>query len=331
MNGFCHLDDLDDAALARVLARARELEAKPRAETLAGRTVALLFLAPSLRTLTSMQVGISELGGESVVLTPAGSWPLEWREGVVMDGEAAEHVKEAIPVLESYVDAVAVRTFTRGETLAETLGDPVLGAVRAAASKPVVSLESSAAHPLQALADWKTLDDLEVPRRGRFVLSWARHPKALPLAVPSSVLAMACRRGMDVTVCAPEEFMLPDAVTEPARRSAAAGGGSLELVTSPGDVAADADVVYVKSWGAPCSFDGEPVPTMRPGWCVDESWFAGARDEAVLMHCLPVRRNVVVADELLDGPRSAVVRQAANRLHVQKAVLEQLMCGETTS
>lgn len=327
---FLDLDDLDDDALEAVLHRAAELERSPRADTLRGRAVALLFLAPSLRTLASMQAGIAQLAGESIVLTPgAGSWPLEWRHGAVMDGEAAEHVEEAVPVLESYVDALAVRTFARGRDLAETLADPVLGAVRAAAHKPLVNMESSVSHPLQALADWKTLDDLDVPRRGgRFVLTWARHPKALPLAVPSSVLRMACRRGMDVTLCAPEEHVLPPAILDGARRAADESGGSLGVVHDPGELPQDVHVVYAKSWAAPATFDGANVTSLREGWCIDERWFSGARPGAAFMHCLPVRRGVVVRDSILDGPASVVVRQAANRLHVQKALLERLLSGE---
>ena len=333
MKSFVALEDLAGDRLEAVLARARELEARRVTNDLAGRTVALLFLNPSLRTLASMQAGVAQLGGNSFVISPgAGSWKIEMRDGAVMDGDAAEHVREAIPVLGQYADALAVRCFARGDDLAEDLADGTIRTMAALSPVPFVNLESAASHPCQALADWKTMDDLGVPRSGgKFVLSWAYHPKALPYAVPASALAMAAQRGMHVTVLRPDGFGLPAAVMDRARALAARSGGSVEESSDRRAAMDGAHVLYAKSWTAP-SLYGRPEEeaTLRAPlreWCVRESWFASARPDAKFMHCLPVRRNVKVADEVLDGPRSVVVREAANRLHAQKALLVEMLGG----
>jgi len=330
MRRFLDLLDLEDTQIQNLLALAGDLEQTPRHDTLRGRVLGLIFMNPSLRTLASFQAGMAQLGGSTFVLTPGqGTWQLETRDGVVMDQEAAEHVREAIPVLAQYCDALGVRAFANGKHLDEDLGEGVLRAISDVAPCPLINLESAANHPCQALADWKTLDDLGVSPRGRFVLSWAWHPKPLPLAVPTAALGMAARRGMDVVVARPEGFALPDSLMERARRAAAASGGSVSETTDYESAMRDADVLYAKSWQAPSVYgDAEAESKLRAGlrtWCVREDWFSSARPDAIFMHCLPVRRNVVVADEVLDGPRSRVVRQAGNRLHVQKAVLLEML------
>jgi len=331
MKRFLALDDLTDARLAAVLARAAALERRPLSQALAGKVVGLLFMNPSLRTLASMEAGVAQLGGRTFVITPGqSSWRLETRPGAVMDGEAAEHVREAIPVLAAYADALGVRCFAEGKDLETDMADPVIRAMAALCPIPFINLESAISHPCQALADWKTLDDLEVPRRGgRFVLSWAYHPKPLPLAVPASALLMAARRGMAVTVLRPEGYALPEALMTKARALAAAHGGALRETADRRAALEGAHVLYAKSWAAP-GFYGRPgdEAALRQDlrdWCVDEPWFAPAAPCARFMHCLPVRRNVKVTDAVLDGPRSAVVRQAGNRLHVQKALLLEML------
>lgn len=334
MKSFLDLDDLSADRLEAVLARAGELERRPLSDALRGRIVALLFMNPSLRTLASMQAGVAQLGGTSFVIAPGqGSWQLETRDGVVMDGDAAEHVREAIPVLAQYADALAVRCFARGKELGEDLADGVIRAMAALSPVPFVNLESAASHPCQVLADWKTLDDLEVPRHGgRFVLSWVWHPRPLPYAVPASALAMAARRGMQVTVLRPEGYGLPEPVMARARAWAARSGGSVTESSDREAAMTGAHVVYAKSWAAP-AFYGRPAEEapLRAGlreWCVSEAWYRSAAPGARFMHCLPVRRNVKVTDEVLDGPRSVVVRQAGNRLHAQKALLLEMLAGE---
>lgn len=331
MKRFLDLEDLDDATISRLLSMAEEVERGGRRDDLRERTLGLVFMNPSLRTLASFQAAMSQLGGNSFVIMPGqGTWALETRDGTVMDGVAAEHVREAIPVLEQYADGLGLRCFAEGQNLEQDLSEPVLHAVEACARKPLISLESAMNHPCQALADWKTLDDLKVPAvGGKFVLSWAWHPRALPLAVPAAAVGMAARRGMDVTVLCPEGYELPSTIMDRARAAAEKAGGSLRETSDRAAAMEGAHVLYAKSWRAPSVYaepDLEDALRARlRDWCVDESWYGAAESDAAFMHCLPVRRNVVVKDEVLDGPRSRVVQQAGNRLHVQKAVLLEML------
>jgi N-acetylornithine carbamoyltransferase len=326
---FLDLGDLTREEVLALLDLARRLERSPEPRALAGKLLGLLFFNPSLRTLASMQAAMARLGGNSFVINPGqGSWQLETRSGVIMDGAAAEHVREGIPVLASYCDALAIRMFAAGHDLAGDLADAAFNALAALSDKPLINLESAINHPCQALADWKTLDDLAVPRAGRFVLSWAWHPRALPLAVPAAALHMAALRGMEVIVLRPEGFALPAAVMERARRAAAASGGSVRETSERAAALAGADVLYVKEWGAPgCYGDAAGDAALRGplrSWCVRAEWFTAAPDCRV-MHCLPVRRNSAIADEVLDSARSIVQREAYNRLPAQMAVLHQLL------
>jgi N-acetylornithine carbamoyltransferase len=192
-------------------------------------------------------------------------------------------------------------------------------------------MESAVNHPCQALADWKTMDDLAVPRRGRFVLSWVSHPRALPLAVPAATVHMAAQRGMDVVVLRPDGYGLPAAIMDKARQAAAAAGGQVSETSDRDAALRGAHVVYAKEWGSPQHYgDAEAegrARAMHVDWCVRESWFRQAQPDCHFMHCLPVRRNVAVADEILDGARSRVIREAANRMVVQMAVLHRLLKG----
>jgi len=333
VNGFHSLAALERGEIAELLALAARLERAPEPRALAGRLLGLLFFQPSLRTLASMQAAMSRLGGTSVVLTPGqGTWKIETRTGVVMDGDAAEHAREAIPVLAGYFDALGIRLFASGTDLAADLADATFAELAALAPIPTLNLESAIDHPCQALADWKTLDDLGVPAGGKLVLSWANHPKPLPLAVPAAVVQMAAARGMEVVVLRPDEYALPEALLERARRAAATAGGSVTETADRSGALEGAHAVYGKSWSSAASYgDSEAERALRlayADWTIDLDWFDGARPDARFLHCLPVRRNVVVSDAVLDSPRSAVVRQAHNRLWVQMAVLHRML-GES--
>ena len=196
---------------------------------------------------------------------------------------------------------------------------------------PLVNLESAIAHPMQGLADWKTLDDLAVPARSRFVLSWVSHPRALPLAVPATTVHMAALRGHEVVVLRPEGYALPPAVMARARAAAAISGGSVAETSDRAAALKGASIVYAKEWGSPAHYgDAEAEAKLRAGlsdWQVSEDWFGGARADCRFMHCLPVRRNVAVADEILDGSRSVVLHEANNRLWTQMAVLHRMLRG----
>jgi N-acetylornithine carbamoyltransferase len=332
MKRFLDLADYSPDEIVDLIALSRRLQQHPEPRALAGKILGLLFMNPSLRTLSSFQAGMMRLGGSAFVVTPGqGTWNVETRTGTVMDGGAAEHVREAIPVLASYCDALGLRAFAEGKNLAADLAEEPFKLMAGLCDKPFINLESAVNHPCQALADWKTMDDLVVPRTGRFVLSWVYHPRALPLAVPAAALHMAALRGMEVVVLRPDAYALPPAIMDKARAAAAASGGSVSETTDRAAALAGAHVLYAKEWGSPaCYGDAEAEAALRRplvDWQVRESWFAGARPDCHFMHCLPVRRNVAVADEVLDGPRSRVIGEAANRMVVQMAVLYRLLKG----
>jgi N-acetylornithine carbamoyltransferase len=333
MKRFLDLADFSREEITDLLALAQRLHNTPEPQALAGKILGLLFFNPSLRTLASFQSGIAQLGGSSFVITPGqGTYLMETRLGAVMNGAAAEHVREGVPALASYCDALGIRVFADGKNLEADLAETTFTAMAKLVDKPLINLESAMSHPCQALADWKTMDDVNVPRKGRFVLSWVWHPRALPLAVPATALHMAAMRGMDVTVLRPEGFALPTAVMDKARRAAAASGGSVRETDNRREALDGAQIIYAKEWGATsCYGDVEGDAKLRASltdWCVRDNWFATTDPTCRFMHCLPVRRNTAVADDVLDGPRSIVQREAHNRLLVQMAVLYRMLKGD---
>jgi N-acetylornithine carbamoyltransferase len=332
MKRFLDLADLPRDEVIALLDLARRLQEHPEPQALAGKILGLLFFNPSLRTLASFQAGMARLGGNSFVITPGqGTWQLETRLGVEMSGAAAEHVREGIPVLASYCDALGIRAFADGKDLRSDLAETTFNSMASLVDKPLVNLESAINHPCQALADWKTMDDLGVSTKGRFVLSWVYHPRGLPLAVPAAALHMAAFRGMEVVVLRPDGFALPPQIMAKAQRAAAMSGGSVRETNDRAEALEGAQIVYAKEWGSPAHYgDTDADARLRrnlTGWCVRNDWFEKTANDCRLMHCLPVRRNTAIADEVLDGPRSAVQQEAHNRLVVQMAVLYKLLKG----
>ena len=330
MKRFLSLADFSRDQVLDLLALAQSLQDRPEPRALAGKILGLVFFNSSLRTLASFQAGMARLGGNSFIITPGqGTWQMETRLNAIMNGNAAEHIREGIPVLASYCDALGVRAFAEGKSLTQDLGENLFGMIDGLCDKPLINLESAMNHPCQALADWRTLDELKVPRGAKFVLSWVYHPKALPLAVSAATVHMAAMRGMEVVVLRPEGFALPPQIMNGARLAAAAAGGSLSETSDRRVALAGANVLYAKEWGTTMYYgDTKADSKLRADlsdWCVREPWFAGAAPDAKLMHCLPVRRNVAVADEVLDGPRAVVNREAFNRLVVQMAVLHRML------
>ena len=327
MNDFLSLRTLTRAQIQELVDLAKYLKKHPIGNALDRKVIGLLFMNPSLRTLASFQAAIGQQGGTSVVIQPgAGTWTLETRDGVTMDGTEVEHVREAIPVLASYCDVLGIRSFANQTNLQEDLSDGLMHKFADLSPKPLINMESASDHPCQALADWLTLDELNVPSDGNFVLSWAWHPKPLPYAVPRAALSMAALRGMNITIHCPESHHLPTELTEEANQL---GAKSLRYSHTHPEALENAHVLYCKSWVAPQNY-GNPEAEMESranlrDWCVAEPWFKTAQPDAKFMHCLPVRRNVKVRDEILDGPRSVVIQQAENRLHAQKAILQSLI------
>jgi len=335
MKAFNDLADFGPEEIAGLLDLANRLDAHPEPEALRGKVLSLLFLSPSLRTLASFQAAMTRLGGGSFVISPDMSiHGLETRPGIVMDGAAAEHIREAVPVIASYGDAIGIRAFAERKNLDHDMAEVDFRSLTDLIDTPYINMESAMNHPCQNLADWKTLDDLGIPANGgRFVLSWAYHPKALPLAVPASTLYMAAARGMDVTVLRPEGFALPDALMKKAGRAAEASGGSIRETDDRTDAMEDAHVIYAKSWSSTMHYGDrladEKLRNQLIDWCVDEPWFDNAREDCRFMHCLPVRRGVVVSEPVLDGPRSVVIPEARNRMLAQMAVLHQMLGGSS--
>jgi N-acetylornithine carbamoyltransferase len=333
MKSFNDLAEFQDDEIRSLLELATRLDAQPEPQALQGKVLSLLFLSPSLRTLASFQAAMTRLGGGSFVISPDMSiHGLETRPGIVMDGVAAEHINEAVPVIASYGDAIGIRAFAERKNLEHDMAEGEFNALTDLIDTPWINMESAMNHPCQNLADWKTMDDLDIPvSGGKFVLSWAFHPKALPLAVPASTLYTAARRGMDVTVLRPEGFELPDAVMQKAAAAAEAAGGSVRESDDRREAIEGAHVIYAKSWSSTRHYGDRMNDTKlreeHIDWCVDEPWFESAADDCRFMHCLPVRRGVVVADRILDGPRSVVIHEARNRMLAQMAVLHQMLGG----
>ena len=333
MHRFNDLADFSFEEITALLDLAAQLDRRPEPRALEGKVLALLFLSPSLRTLSSFQAGMARLGGGAFVISPDMSiHGIETRPGIVMDGAAAEHIREAVPVIASYGDAIGIRAFAQRRSLADDLADKEFEELAALANKPLINMESAIQHPCQSLADWKTLDDLLVPRQGgRFVLSWAYHPRPLPLAVPAATLHMAAMRGMDVVLHRPPGFELPESIMQKARQAADLSGGQIIETADHREAMEGAHIIYAKSWTS-TKYYGDQLGdhSLREplvDWCVDEPWFANARPDCRFMHCLPVRRGVVVADRILDGPRSVVIHEARNRMVVQMAVLYRMLKG----
>ncbi|MEP6717493.1 MAG: N-acetylornithine carbamoyltransferase [bacterium] len=334
LKNFLTTSDFSSEQLNQLIAAA--LRFKSGADTskpLAGKSIALVFFNPSLRTRASMQIGIHELGGLGVVLEPGGtSWTLEHRAGVVMDGDKTEHVAEFVRVLSRYCSAIGVRTFAALKNWEEERIDPILNAFAKYSDVPVINLESAMHHPCQALADMMTIRERLGRERKRVVLTWAWHPKPLPMAVPNSFALAAAQMGHDLVIAYPTGYELDEELMENVTQRAAASGGGVQ-VTKNIDAAFDgADVIYAKSWGAR-QFYGTPEKDIaeraqyRAQWIVDEQKMART-NRGVFMHCLPVRRNVIVTDAVIDSPASVVIDEAENRLHVQKAIMDRLLSTE---
>jgi len=317
---FINTLDFKPAELEFLLDRAKALKkarGKKGKQPLAGKSVAMVFFNPSLRTRVSFEVGIAELGGQAVTMSVGSeSWSLEYREGAVMDQDKTEHIKDAARVLSRYVDAICVRSFPSMKSYDEDMSDPVITSFRKYATVPVINMESALWHPCQGLADALTLQEKLGKLKGKKVtLTWAYHPKALPMAVGNSFAAIVSQLGADLTIAHPPEFALEKSLLDALPRAP-------RIVHSKEEGLEGAQAVYAKSWGA-SSFYGkwEEEKKIREGL---KSWICDAVPQgAVFMHCLPVRRNVEVADAVLDA--SAVYDEAENRLHVQKAILSELV------
>ena len=328
---FTHLHEFSAAEIMALVDDAITLKkSAPKGAPLAGKSLAFCFMNPSLRTQVSFAVATNALGGHPVTLSlgAGGTWGMESVEGAVMDGAAAEHLKEAVPVLGRFCAALGLRSFPAGASWEEDKKEPQLAAFRKYSTVPVINLESASGHPCQALADLMTIRERMDPKNKNFLLTWAPHVKALPMAVPNSAVEIAALAGMNVTIARPEGYDLDPEVMARVNANCAAHGTALRVTDDAPSAYDGQHVVYAKSWGSIANYGKPPSadPAFRAKWMVTAEKMRRARD-AIFMHCLPVRRNVVVADEVLDGPWSVVIDEAENRLHTAKAVLIKLLAA----
>lgn len=335
MRHFLNTADWTRLELQAMIDDARAMKTVPIGDALKNKTVALLFLNNSLRTRTSFDVGARQLGAHAVVLSPSGGmWPLEFEDGVVMDGEAEEHVKEAAAVLSRYCDLIGVRAFPKFIDWQEDRKDKILNAFAKYATVPVINMETIT-HPCQEMAHVMALqerfdaDGLGALDGKKFLLTWTYHPKPLNTAVANSALMIAAKFGMKPTLlCPTKDYILDERYIGQATKDAAANGHDLTITHDIDEAYASADVVYAKSWGAlPFFGQWEPEKPIRDAhkhFIVDEEKMRKTNN-ALVSHCLPMRRNVKMTDAVFDGPTCIAYEEAENRLHVQKAIMKALV------
>ena len=330
MRHFLSTADWSREELAGLLDLAADLKADPIRDTLRGKSIALMFLNPSMRTRTSFDLGMQQLGGIAIVLQPGkDAWGVEFEPGAVMEGEAEEHIAEVAGVLSRYCDLIGIRAFPKFLDWSKDREDGVIRSLAQHASVPVINMETIV-HPCQEMALMQTLRERlgEVQNR-KFVLTWTWHPRPLNTAVANSALLIASKFGMDVTLLCPEEaYRLDPQFEEAAQRFAAQSGGSYRLTHDIEEAYTGADVVYAKSWGA-LPFYGRPeeewaLRSKYRHFMVDEEKMALTND-GLFSHCLPLRRNVKATDGVMDADYCVALDEAENRLHVQKAVMMRLL------
>lgn len=291
------------------------LEIKKQANSLQGmgknRTLVLLFFNPSLRTRLSTEKAALNLGMQVMTMNANQGWKLEFEDGVVMDGDRPEHIREAAAVISRYADVIGVRSFPTLEDKERDYADLVLRKFVECATVPVISLESATRHPLQSLADWMTIAEHKDKERPKVVLTWAPHPKALPQAVPNSFLEWMKHAGVDLVLTHPEGYELDPAFS-----------AGIPVNYDQESAFRGADFIYAKNWSSVSEY-GKVLSTDRK-WMVTADKMA-LTNEACFMHCLPVRRNMVVEDAVLDSPRSLVLEQAENRTYAAQAVLKAIL------
>ncbi|MCA9294037.1 MAG: N-acetylornithine carbamoyltransferase [Phycisphaerales bacterium] len=316
--------------LQTLIDEACALRLAPIQPLLAGKTVALLFFNPSLRTRTSFEVGAWQLGGHAVVLEPGkAAWPIAFDDGARMDGIEEEHVREVARVLSRYCDIIAVRCFPKFVDWTIDRQDRVVRAFARHATVPVINMETIE-HPCQELAHIMALQQRLGGLQGRkYVLTWTYHPKPLNTAVANSAAMIATKFGMDVTLlCPSEDYRLDERYMQAAADNAHASGGSFRVSHDINASYDGAEIVYAKSWGALPYFgrweEEKPIRDAHRHFIVDEAKMARTA-KAVFSHCLPARRNIKATDAVMDAPTSLVVDEAENRLHVQKALLAHLV------
>ncbi|MBR1678711.1 MAG: acetylornithine carbamoyltransferase [Bacteroidales bacterium] len=314
MKTFTSIKQLGD--LREALAAAAAVKADPFAHQELGRnkTLLLVFFNNSLRTRLSTQKAALNLGMNVIVLdVNQGAWKLETGRGVVMDGDKSEHLLEAIPVMGSYCDLIGVRSFARFESRDDDYNEVILNQFIQYSGRPVFSMEAATRHPLQTFADLITIEEYKTKARPKVVMTWAPHPKALPQAVPNSFVEGMSMGDYDFVIANPEGYDLAPSFV-----------GNARVTHDQDEALRGADFVYAKNW-APYEAEhyGEVINRDR-SWTVTAEKMA-LTDNAFFMHCLPVRRNMIVSDDVIESPRSLVIPEAANRVVSAQTVLKKML------
>jgi N-acetylornithine carbamoyltransferase len=324
------LQDVNDATLEDILNLASDLKRVSAAPSLTGRSVGLLFFRRSLRTRMSFESAVHGLGGHSINLNASSDfWELEAQEGVIMDGRAPEHIKDAARVLSRYADALAVRPAAEGQSWSKDRKDESIRAWAQFAEVPVINMESALWHPLQALADLMTMRESLGNLDGKeLTITWTHSPTPASPAVAHSLMHAALRQGMNVRVAHPAGYELDEDVMASASDLAQSRGRSITSTHDQDAAAEGAHIVYARSWSSLQDYGNPTLSASKVSrttdWKVDDALLQRG-DSARLMHAMPVRRNLEVPDAVLDGDRSLIYQQAENRLHSQKALLLKLL------
>ena len=317
MKSFFHVEDIGDLGVA--LKEALDVKANPFAWKHLGtnKTIMLVFFNSSLRTRLSSQKAALNLGMNPIVLNIGqDSWKLETEMGVVMDGDKSEHLREAIPVMTSYCDLIGIRSFAGLSDREYDYTETVLNQFIEFGGKPVISLESATVHPCQAFADLITIEEHKKTARPKVVMTWAPHPKALPQAVPNSFAEWMNAADVDFVIAQPEGYELDPRFV-----------GNAKVEYDQMKALEGADFVYAKNWSCPGvknPADYGKILSKDMGWTVDAKHMA-VTNNAYFLHCLPVRRNMIVSDEVIDSPQSLVIPEAANRVVSAQVVMKRML------
>lgn len=312
MNQFLSINDVPDPA--GLVKEALAIKADPFSFSHLGehKTLGLVFLNPSLRTRMSTQRAAQNLGMDVMVLNiDKDGWQLEFEDRAIMNGSSQEHIKEAAAVISQYCDVIGIRTFPSLQNRDEDYSEKILSSFVKYAKVPVLSLESATLHPLQSLADWITIEEHKKQDLPKVVLTWAPHPRALPQAVPNSFVQWIKEGPFELVITHPEGYELS--------KEFAAG---VPIEYDQDKALAGADFVYAKNWSSFNDY-GKRLST-DSSWMITEEKMA-LTNQGAFMHCLPVRRNVIVTDQVLDGPTSLVIQQAENRTYAAQAVLKTFL------
>ena len=330
MKNFISTQDWSKSELQDILDYAKELKINKFQDNLKNKSIALMFFNPSMRTRTSFELGIQQLGGLAVVLHPGkDAWPIEFKLKEVMDADSEEHIIEVAKVLSEYCDLIAIRAFPKFINLEEDLSDNVIKSFAKYATVPVVNMETIT-HPCQELAHILTMQEQLGDLSGKdYLLTWTYHPKPLNTAVANSSLLIASKFGMNVKLlCPTEDYLLHDSYLDKAAENCNANGTSFSITHDIKEGYANADIVYAKSWGA-LNYYGHPedeklIRDKYKHFIVSEEKMA-MTNNAKFSHCLPLRRNVKATDGVMDSDYCVAIQEAGNRMHVQKSLLSTLL------